>query len=41
MNKKIRLALIYKKNYNYFQPNHFDKTTADFFLKSFERNENL
>ena len=41
MNKKIRLALIYKKNYNYFQPNHFDKTTADFFLKSFARNENL
>ena len=41
MNKKIKLALVYKKNYNYFQPDHFDKTTADFFLKSFERNENL
>tara|TARA_Y100000590_G_scaffold180713_1_gene205949 strand:+ start:2191 stop:3174 length:984 start_codon:yes stop_codon:yes gene_type:complete len=41
MNKKIKLALVYKKNYNYFQPDHFDKTTADFFLKSFERNETL
>ena len=41
MMKKIRVALIYKKSYNYFQPNHFDKTTANFFLKAFERNENL
>tara|TARA_B100001540_G_C15758596_1_gene620570 strand:+ start:571 stop:1551 length:981 start_codon:yes stop_codon:yes gene_type:complete len=41
MMKKIRVALIYKKSYNYFQPNHFDKTTANFFLKAFQRNENL
>ena len=41
MMKKIRIALVYKKSYNYFQPNHFDKTTANFFLKAFERNENL
>ena len=41
MNQKIKIALIYKKNYNYFQPNHFDKTTADFFLKAFERNNEL
>ena len=41
MNKKIKVALIYKKSYNYFQPDHFDKTTADFFLKAFERNKEL
>ena len=41
MTKPIRCSLIYKKSYNYFQKDHFDKTSADFFLKAFERNENL
>ena len=41
MYKKIKLAIIYKKSYNYFQPSHFDKTTADFFLRAFERNKEL
>jgi len=41
MHKKIKLAIIYKKSYNYFQPSHFDKTTADFFLRAFERNKEL
>ena len=41
MYKKIKIAIIYKKSYNYFQPSHFDKTTADFFLRAFERNKEL
>ena len=39
--KKIRVALIYKKSYNFFQPNHFDRTSYDFFFKAFKRNEQL
>ena len=41
MNRPIRLAFVYKKSYNYFQPGHFDRTSADFFLKAFERNKEL
>jgi len=41
MEKKIRVALIYKKSYNYFQPDHFDKTTFDFFMVALERNSRL
>ena len=41
MDTKIKVALIYKKSYNYFQPDHFDKTTYDFFLKALLRNNNL
>ena len=41
LKERIRCGLVYKKSYNYFQPEHFDKTTADFFLKAFERNKNL
>ena len=41
MNEKIRVALIYKKNYNYFQPEHFDKTTYYFFFNALERNEEI
>ena len=39
--KKIRVALIYNKNYNYFQPSHFDKTTYDFFFTALQRNQEL
>ena len=41
MNRPVRCSLIYKKSYNYFQPGHFDKTTANFFLKSFSRNSDI
>ncbi|SVD77385.1 uncharacterized protein METZ01_LOCUS430239, partial [marine metagenome] len=41
MKKKIRVALIYKKSYNYFQPNHHDKTTYDFFVGALKRDPNL
>ena len=41
MNKKINVALIYKKSYNYFQPDHFDQTSYDFFFKALKRNIQL
>lgn len=41
MKQKIRVALIYKNNYNYFDPNHFDRTTSDFFLTSLQKHSRL
>ena len=41
MNKKIDVALIYKKSYNFFQPEHFDRTSYDFFFNALKRNERL
>ena len=41
MDKKINVALIYKKSYNYFQPDHFDRTSYDFFFKALKRNIQL
>ena len=41
MIQKIRVALIYKKSYNYFQPNHHDKTSYDFFVRALKRDPNL
>jgi hypothetical protein len=41
MDKPIRLAIIYKKSYNYFQPEHFDRTTYDFFMVALKRNKRL
>ena len=38
---KTKVALIYKKSYNYFQPNHFDQTSYDFFFKALKRNTQL
>ena len=38
---KIKVALIYKKSYNYFQPDHFDQTSYDFFFKALKRNIQL
>ena len=39
--KKIRVALVYKKSYNFFQPDHFDQTSYDFFFKALKRNKQL
>jgi hypothetical protein len=39
--KKIRVALVYKKSYNFFQPDHFDRTSYDFFFKALKRNTQL
>ena len=39
--KKIRVALIFKKNYNYFNPEHFDRTTRDFFLSALKNHPRL
>ena len=39
--KKISVALIYKKSYNFFQPDHFDRTSYDFFFKALKRNMQL
>ena len=41
MKQKIKVALIYKNNYNYFDPNHFDRTTSDFFLTSLQKHPRL
>ncbi|MBC8250031.1 MAG: hypothetical protein H8E89_00380 [Candidatus Nitrosopelagicus sp.] len=41
MDRKISAALIYKNNYNFFNKNHFDQTTNDFFMKALNRNERL
>lgn len=41
MNRKIRVAFIYKKSYNYFQTDHFDKTTYQFFMNALGRNPDL
>ncbi|MBC8250103.1 MAG: glycosyltransferase family 1 protein [Candidatus Nitrosopelagicus sp.] len=39
--KKIKVAFIYRKCYNFFQPDHFDRTSYDFFFKALKRNEQL
>ena len=39
--KKIRISLIFKKDYNYFQPSHFDRTTYDFFFGSLKRHPEI
>ncbi len=41
MRKKINVALIYKKNYTFFNKEHFDNTTYYFFLKSLLENDSL
>ena len=38
---KIRIALIYKNSYPAFQPDFFEKSSYDFFLKSLRRNKRL
>lgn len=38
---KIKAALIYKKKFHFFNNNHFDQTTNDFFMKALKRNEKL
>ena len=39
--KKIDVALIYRKNYTFFNKEHFDKTTYYFFINALSRNDNL
>ena len=39
--KKIRVTLIYKSTYNFFQPTHFDRTSYDFFFTALQRNPKL
>ena len=41
MGRKIRIALIHKKNYNFFNKNHFDQTTDYFFKDALRRNKLL
>lgn len=41
MKEQISVALIYKKDYNFFNENHFDQTTNDFFMKALKRNKRL
>ena len=37
----LKVALIYKKSYNFFQQDHFDRTSYDFFFKALKRNKQL
>lgn len=41
MKEKIRVALIFKKDYNFFNPAHFDRTTKDFFLNSLNKHPEI
>jgi len=41
LEKKIKVALIYKKDYIFFDEQHFDKTTYYFFMNALQRNEKL
>ena len=36
LEKKIKVALIYKKDYIFFDEQHFDKTTYYFFMNAFD-----
>lgn len=39
--RPIRVGLIFKSDYNFFQASHFDKTTYDFFFKALPRNPEI
>lgn len=41
MKEKIKVALIFKKDYNFFNPTHFDRTTRDFFLNSLNKHQEI
>ncbi len=41
MKEKIRVALIYKDDYIFFNKEHFDKTTYYFFIDALKRNRDL
>ena len=41
MTKKIKVALIYKKNFSFLSKEHFDKTTYYFFMDALKRNPEL
>lgn len=41
MKEKIRISLIFKTDYNFFNPTHFDRTTRDFFLNSLKNHPEI
>lgn len=41
MQKKIRVAFIYKPNYSFLTGKHFDNTTYDFFMKALKRSNEI
>jgi len=41
MTEKIRVALIFKEDYTFFNPSHFDNTTYYFFMHALKRNEKI
>ena len=41
MKKKIKVGFVYKDDYIFLNPNHFDKTTYYFFMHALKRNEDL
>ena len=41
MKEKFKVALIFKEDYSFFNPNHFDRTTRDFFLNSLSQHPQL
>jgi len=41
MNRKIKVALIYKSTYHAFHPDFFEKSSFDFFMKALKRNPQI
>ena len=41
MNRKIRVAAIYKKSFNFLSGNHFDNTYYHFFIDALQRNKKI
>ena len=41
MKTKIKVALIHKSNYPAFQPNFFERSSFDFFMKALKRNQQI
>ena len=41
MRDKIRVGFIYKNNYTFLNPEHFDKTTYYFFMEALKRNDEI